>query len=107
MLRSHDEYLYYENVGHFSLLDFESIPDIMNEACDKVWYARALRVGKKNTNDVIQKIEQTYGLTKSEGKDSFFYGYWSGILAFARYISEDYDRNLDVLRDGLDGILDT
>lgn len=93
---------------------------IEEEAADRVWYDRtdASEVyladtkltdeHKKTIVSAIEKVKTKYNI-KDDECDEWYHAYWSGILALSRYLLEaklnDYD--VEALRTGADGLLDT
>lgn len=106
-----------DKLGIIFLDNYKLLNKIESEAFDRVWFDRS-KVGSDQEDpdmpeevrdrifeklmDIVEKYE-----IDPEECDDFYHGYWSGILALSRFLSGMFGEDLDILRYGYDGILDT
>lgn len=111
--KEQNELLDNDKLEFFSLVKFDKLSSIEDQAFDRVWYDRnnmelinkLNSKEKKTVLDNIKRIKNKYKIDDSKIND-FYHGYWSGILALTRYLKSNMFDEKD-LTEITNGILDT
>lgn len=89
-----DKELENNNVGFIYLPIFDALPFMESEANERIWICNNLNTDNPKVDILLKK----YNL-KPEDCDQFYLGYWSGILATCRFLTESDSIDESRLRD--------
>lgn len=91
--------------GTFSLTNYDKLGELEDEAFYRIWFDRSDPNAPENIVKIQEKVAKQYNINAKEC-DDFYHGYWSGILAMCRFLS-DNRYEIEDLREMSGELLDT